>query len=202
MLALVSLSSVVDLTNVDRVGEDLVELAASERHTAELPTGDSGADWDADALFDQFLCKQADIADGAIAPEYIADQVGMLLDDRQGSPIGPIAQWRVTAHPHAFGLGGREVGAYLNYRVVLRLCIHMPASIAQNRALVGSAYAFRKMTDRLLAGISTTRSNASPCSFAHLTMASNSRKPQRASRACKSRSKASLINSSGMSERR
>ena len=100
-----------DVAGVDRVLEKEVELAAGERPPAHRLAGPGPAVWNGDALRVQFVCQAAHVPQRQVAGVDPADQRGVAFDDGEAAFVGAVAKRRNTPHPHALGLGGRQLVA-------------------------------------------------------------------------------------------
>src|SRR5829696_4813414 len=83
MQTIVGLPLVRELPNVDRVGQDLVEVAAAERLAAAAPTRSIDALWDMQAGGIEPTLEGAHGAELEIAGKQATDQDRMVLDDVQ-----------------------------------------------------------------------------------------------------------------------
>ena len=111
MIAGIGCAFVGDLAGVDRIAQQKVELTATEK---AIPVGTAiGSDAlrGTQALGFEPIGKLTDIAQFEIARINRAHEHSVILDNRQAAPIGPIAERRHAAHPHALGLGSCDLVA-------------------------------------------------------------------------------------------
>jgi hypothetical protein len=100
MLAFVRLALVGDPADVDRVGQDLVDVAPAERTAAGRAAGAIDADRKPKALDVQLLFETHYAPSLEISPKEGAHDLRMVLDDMQRAVFDPVAQWDHAAHPH------------------------------------------------------------------------------------------------------
>src|SRR5215207_7455316 len=101
MLAIVGLPPVREPPDVDRVGQDLVEVAPAERLAAAAPTRSIDALWHNQASGIEPTLEGADGAELERAGKQAPDQDCMVLDDVQGPVLDPIAERHYATHPDA-----------------------------------------------------------------------------------------------------
>src|SRR5215204_163764 len=101
MLAIVGLPLVREPPDVDRVGQDLVEVAPAERLAAAAPTRSIDALWDMQAGGIEPTLEGADGAELEIAGKQAPDQARMVLDDVQRPVLDPVAERHYATHPDA-----------------------------------------------------------------------------------------------------
>src|SRR5215207_1052973 len=101
MLAIIGLPPVRELPDVDRVGQDLVEVAPAERLAAAAPTRSIDALWHNQASGIEPTLEDADGAELEIAGKQAPDLDRMVLDDVQGPVLDPVAERHHATHPAA-----------------------------------------------------------------------------------------------------
>src|SRR5215218_8530954 len=101
MLANVGLPPVRQSPDVDRVGQDLVEVAPAERLAAAAPTRSIDALRHNQASGIEPTLEGADRAELEITGKQAPDQDCMVLDDVQGPVLDPVAERHYATHPDA-----------------------------------------------------------------------------------------------------
>src|SRR5215217_5311899 len=101
MLAIVGLPPVRQLPDVDRVGQDLVEVAPAERLAAAAPTRSIDALRHNQASGIEPTLEGAHGAELDIAGKQAPDQARMVLKNVQGPVLDPVAERHHATHPDA-----------------------------------------------------------------------------------------------------
>src|SRR5215203_601403 len=101
MQAIIGLPPVRELPDVDRVGQDLVEVAPAERLAAAASTRSIDALRHNQASGIEPTLEGADGAELDITGKQAPDQDRMVLDDVQGPVLDPIAERHHATHPDA-----------------------------------------------------------------------------------------------------
>jgi hypothetical protein len=111
VLARVGLVFVDDLAAVDLVFEHRVKRATAERLAAPAAARCADPALTGDAVGLEFLLQQSHRAERHIAPEDIANRLGLALDDDQLSVADRVAERRHPAHPHPLLFRGGDLVA-------------------------------------------------------------------------------------------
>src|ERR1700747_324730 len=95
--------------NVDRVRQDLVEMAPADQPTAYDLARPVNPEWQPGVVLVEKCLEPHDAADLEIAPIEIAHEHGMLLDNMERPVLDPIAEGNHASHPDALPLRGGDL---------------------------------------------------------------------------------------------
>src|SRR5205814_10085169 len=109
MLPGVTDALVFDLAQVERVGEDFIEMTAGEGQIADGPTSLNGIGLCPEVKLGQFLLKGADVFRFQEQIEDCADGPRLTFVEDEGAIPAVIAEWDRAAHPQALLRGGRNL---------------------------------------------------------------------------------------------
>jgi hypothetical protein len=102
-LALMAKSS-----DVDRVGEDPVDVATRHKAAARRSTCPTDPNRRANVFGIKSGLKPHHATYLKVAPEKVANELGVFLHDVKGAIFHPISEWDCPAHPDASLLGGGD----------------------------------------------------------------------------------------------
>src|SRR5579864_5796793 len=109
MLALMHLTLMSDLADVDRVRQDLVEMASAERPAAGRPPCPVDPDRKPDILGVEELLEPDDASGLQIPSKDHPYDRSMIFNAMQGAVFDPVAEWDHPAHPYPLLLGGCDL---------------------------------------------------------------------------------------------
>jgi hypothetical protein len=122
--AIINLPLVVDLAEVDRVGEQLVDMAARKWSAPNLPAGRKYAARRMDLILAHLSGDQPNIPQFEVSREDLSYERCMVLDDLEAATVGLVTDRRDASHPHALGLGGSDL-------VANALCGHLTLELRE-----------------------------------------------------------------------
>src|SRR5215212_1656473 len=97
---------VIDLTDIERVRQDLVEVAPAEGPATPHVLGEVLVEFAHEAEAIGLGLQGRDGAELEVQPEQGADDLGLALDDLKRAVLLAVAERDVAAHPHALLLRG------------------------------------------------------------------------------------------------